>query len=76
MSHAPLSFCPGYAKPFAISFLICSKSSMPTDSRTRPGGGGDEILRLVQLVKQGRSFNLDDLIKSLSGKGVRPLRPR
>jgi len=28
-----------------------------------PGGGGDEILRLVELVKAGRSFNLDDLIK-------------
>ncbi len=28
-----------------------------------PGGGGQEILHLVELVKAGRSFNLDDLIK-------------
>ncbi|HEV3204337.1 MAG TPA: hypothetical protein VGY77_08140 [Gemmataceae bacterium] len=28
-----------------------------------PGGGGEEILRLVELVKAGRSFNIDDLIK-------------
>jgi hypothetical protein len=31
-----------------------------------PGGGGQEILRLVELVKAGRSFNLDDLIKKPS----------
>lgn len=28
-----------------------------------PGGGGEEILRLVEHVKAGRIFNLDDLIK-------------
>jgi hypothetical protein len=28
-----------------------------------PGGGGEEILHLVEQVKAGRSFNLDDLIK-------------
>lgn len=28
-----------------------------------PGGGGEEILRLVEQVKAGRSFNLDDLIQ-------------
>jgi hypothetical protein len=28
-----------------------------------PGGGGEEILRLVELVKAGRSFNVDDLMK-------------
>jgi hypothetical protein len=28
-----------------------------------PGGGGEEILRLVEQVKASRSFNLDDLIK-------------
>jgi hypothetical protein len=28
-----------------------------------PGGGGKEILRLVEQVKAGRSFNLDDLLK-------------
>src|SRR5262249_3881257 len=28
-----------------------------------PGGGGEEILRLVQLVKEDRSFNIDDLIQ-------------
>jgi hypothetical protein len=28
-----------------------------------PGGGGKEILHLVELVKAGRSFNLDDLIR-------------
>jgi hypothetical protein len=28
-----------------------------------PGGGGEELLRLVEQVKTGRSFNLDDLIK-------------
>ena len=31
-----------------------------------PGGGGEEILHLVELVKAGRSFNLDDLIKRTS----------
>jgi hypothetical protein len=31
-----------------------------------PGGGGEEILRLVEQVKAGRSFNLDDLIKDTS----------
>jgi len=31
-----------------------------------PGGGGEEILRLVDLVKAGRSFNLDDLLKKSS----------
>jgi hypothetical protein len=31
-----------------------------------PGGGGEEILRLVELVKAGRSFNLDELIKKPS----------
>jgi hypothetical protein len=31
-----------------------------------PGGGGEEILRLVELVKAGRSFNLDDLIRKTS----------
>jgi hypothetical protein len=31
-----------------------------------PGGGGEEILRLVEQVKAGRSFNLDDLIKEPS----------
>jgi hypothetical protein len=31
-----------------------------------PGGGGEEILRLVEQVKAGRSFNLDDLIKGTS----------
>jgi hypothetical protein len=30
------------------------------------GGGGEEILRLVEQVKAGRSFNLDDLIKETS----------
>jgi hypothetical protein len=28
-----------------------------------PGGGGEEILRLVEWVKEGRNFNLGDLIK-------------
>jgi hypothetical protein len=28
-----------------------------------PGGGGDEILHLVQLVKEGNTFNLENLIK-------------
>ena len=31
-----------------------------------PGGGGEEILRLVEQVKAGRSFNLDELIKGTS----------
>jgi hypothetical protein len=31
-----------------------------------PGGGGQEILRLVEQVIAGRSFNLDDLIKEPS----------
>jgi hypothetical protein len=31
-----------------------------------PGGGGEEILDLVELVKSGRSFNLDDRIKKTS----------
>jgi Nucleotidyl transferase AbiEii toxin, Type IV TA system len=31
-----------------------------------PGGGGKEILRLVEQVKAGRIFNLDDLIKGAS----------
>ena len=34
--------------------------------KVRPGGGGEELLRLVELVKAGRSFNLDDLIKKPS----------
>jgi hypothetical protein len=29
-----------------------------------PGGGGEEILHLVDLIKAGRSFNLDDLVKN------------
>ena len=31
-----------------------------------PGGGGEQILRLVEQVKAGRSFNVDDLIKRSS----------
>jgi hypothetical protein len=29
-----------------------------------PGSGGEEILHLVDLIKAGRSFNLDDLVKN------------
>jgi hypothetical protein len=32
-----------------------------------PGGGGNEILHLVEQVKAGRSFNLDDLVKPERG---------
>jgi hypothetical protein len=32
-----------------------------------PGGGGNEILHLVEQVKAGRSFNLDDLLKPKRG---------
>jgi hypothetical protein len=28
-----------------------------------PGGGGDEILRLVQTIKSGETFSVDDLIR-------------
>lgn len=34
-----------------------------------PGGGGAEILRLVELVKAGRSFSLEDLVKEPRSPG-------